>query len=104
MVNLDTTQKFTVTVAPVDAAGAPGKIDGPPVWAIDDATKCHILPAADGLSCSVAGLAAGNCVVSVTALANGVSIAGDPIQCVVAPPPLPFATKLAENIGPVVAQ
>ena len=44
---------FSVS-GPVDAKGKPAKLDGVPVWALDDETNCQITSqAADGLSCVV---------------------------------------------------
>jgi hypothetical protein len=39
---------------PVDAKGKPAKLDGVPVWALDDETNAQIVSqSADGLSCVV---------------------------------------------------
>jgi hypothetical protein len=53
----DTDLPGTVTFSvggPVDAKGKPAKLDGVPVWALDDETNAQIVSqSADGLSCVV---------------------------------------------------
>lgn len=53
--DLDLPGTVTFSVAPpVDAKGKPARLDGVPVWALDDETNCQIVSqAADGLSCQV---------------------------------------------------
>lgn len=70
-------QKFTATIAPVDAKGNPAQVDGVPVWAAPDATTVTVTPAADGMSAEIAAVGpVGSVQVSVTAdadLGTGVS-------------------------------
>ena len=67
---LTDTQKVTFSIQPVDAKGAPAKVDGAPVWTVTDPTVGVITPAADGLSAEfVAGLP-GVCQVAVSADAD----------------------------------
>ncbi len=93
MVTLDTTQKFTIQVAPVDAAGNPGLIDGPPTYPVDTPGILTVLPSSDGLSCECRGNAVGSCTITPTAAANGVVITGPPIQVTCTPPPLEPASQ-----------
>jgi hypothetical protein len=104
MVTLDTTQQFTIMVAPVDAAGNPGLIDGPATYPVDTQGLVTIVPAADGLSALVRGSKAGKGSITPTALANGKTITGPAIDFTVTNPPEQFATQLVETIGQVVPQ
>lgn len=104
MVSLDTTQKFSIEVAPVQDDGSPGLIDGPPTYEVDNAGVLTLLPSADGLSCECRGNTPGSCTITPTALANWQTITGPPIEVTVTNPPARFATKLVETIGQVVPQ
>lgn len=46
-------QKVTLTVAPLDAAGNPGKIDGKPTWTSSDESIATVAASDDGLSAVV---------------------------------------------------
>lgn len=51
--DLPGTVQFSVS-GPVDAKGHPAKLDGKPVWALDDETNAQIVEQSDdGLSCKV---------------------------------------------------
>ncbi len=104
MVTLDTAQKFTIAVAPVQDSGAPGTIDAPPTYPVDTAGVLTLVPAADGLSCECRGATVGSCTITPTALAKGKTITGPAISVTVTAPPEAAATKLVETVGQVVPQ
>lgn len=104
-VSMTIAQKFTISVLPEDAGGNPGQIDGPPTWAVDTPGIVTLTPAADGLTCVVAGLAVGSCNVTPSATSGGGAntITGAPVS-VTCTPALNPATQLIEAIGSVVPQ
>ena len=104
MVTLDTASKFTILVKPVDAAGNPGTIDGPPSYPVDTQGVLTILPSADGLSCECRGATVGTCTITPTATAAGAKIVGPDIQVTCVAPPQKPATQLVETVSPVVPQ
>jgi hypothetical protein len=65
-------QEVPLSVAPVDAAGNPGKIDGVPAWTASDPTVGTLQVAADGLTAKfVTTGKLGVCQVTVTANPTG---------------------------------
>jgi hypothetical protein len=104
MVSLDTTQKFTIEVLPVQDDGTPGQIDGPPTYPASQAGILTIVPSADGLSAECRGIGVGSCTITPTASAGGKVITGPPIDVVVGAPPQKSATRLVETVGQVVPQ
>ena len=100
MVSMDTTQKFSITLATIPAGS---QIDGPPSYHVDTPGIVTITASADGLSASVAGVAAGTCTITPSALANAKPITGSPVQVTVKVPVV-FATALEVTVGPVVPQ
>lgn len=104
MVNLDVTQKFTITVQPVQDDGTPGQIDGPPTYPVDSAGILTLIPSSDGMSCECRGNTVGTCTITPTAVANGKTITGPAIDVTVTPAPVKFATQLVETVSQVVPQ
>ena len=70
---LTDSQKAALTIAPVDAKGAPASLDGAPVWASSDETIVTVAASADGLSAEVSAVRPGAATVTVT----GDSLIGD---------------------------
>jgi hypothetical protein len=102
MVTMNVGDNFTYTLAAVPTGSV---IDGPPTAPVDNPGIVNITPSADGLTVNVVGAAPGTCTITPTALANGITITGTPIQVTVnapTPPPPVFATGLAVTVGPVV--
>lgn len=63
-------EKATASIKPVDKKGFPAQVDDVPVWAASAEGIVELTPAADGLSCVIAGMAPGACQVNVTADAD----------------------------------
>lgn len=54
--NLNDTDQVLLTIKPLDAAGKPAQVDGPPDWGSTDSTVCSLNIAEDGMSATaVAG-------------------------------------------------
>ncbi len=66
-VTLSADKKVVLTIQPLDDKFRPAKVDGAPQWAQDVAANVRVTPSADGLSCEVAWLAAGDTLVNVMA-------------------------------------
>lgn len=68
---LTDSQQVTITVQITDKKGNPAKVDGPPVWLVDNPNVLALTPAADGMSCLVAAVGPlGTGKVSMTADAD----------------------------------
>lgn len=68
---LTNTQKVSAVLRPVDAAGNPAKVDGPPSWDSSNPNIARVLPSGDGLSAVVEALGpAGHSTLTVTADAD----------------------------------
>ncbi len=71
MVIINADKKRTFAIAAVDAKGRPAAVDGVPVWAVSPVGAVSLFPAADGMSCDAAWLAANpGVVLTVTADAD----------------------------------
>ena len=53
MIRITDVQKVSCSIAPVDAKGNPGQIDGAATWSTSDASIANVSPALDGLSCVI---------------------------------------------------
>ncbi len=68
---LTDSQKVSLSIAPVDAAGQPAPVDGVPAWASSDDTVLTVAASSDGLACdAVTTGKLGTATVSVTADAD----------------------------------
>ncbi len=68
---LTDSQQVPVSVAITDKKGNPAKVDGVPVWQVDNPNVLALTPAADGMSCLVAAVGPlGTAKVSMTADAD----------------------------------
>lgn len=64
-------EKVALTIAPVDAAGNPAKVDGAPVWVSSDSAVVEVVAATDGLSAVATAVGPlGSARVTVTADAD----------------------------------
>lgn len=77
-IKMKDTEKVVAVIELDDAKGyaTGGTFDQPPVWSVDDESIATLSPAADGMSCEIAGQKPGNAVVSVAGVLAGVSYAG----------------------------
>ena len=76
-IQLTDSQQCELSIKPVDKKGNPAKVDGKPVWSVDNTELLSVTPSADGLSCTLAAVGPlGSGTVSVKAdadLGEGVS-------------------------------
>lgn len=69
--SLGATQQVDVTIKIVDRKGNPAKVDGTPVWAVDNTELLAVTTSPDGMTCTVAAVGPlGSGTVSVTADAD----------------------------------
>ena len=96
------TEKVVASIELDDAKGFPtgGAFDQPPAWSVDDGSIVSLAPAADGMSCTIAGLKPGNANVSVAGTVGGQSFAGSVLVPVVAGD----ATQIKVSLGAPSAQ
>lgn len=70
MLTINTVQKATVSIQPVDKKGHPASVEGIPVWTVSNEGPLSLFPADDGMKCDIVGLSVGTCQVNVTADAD----------------------------------
>lgn len=102
---LNTIQKTTLSIQPVNAKGQPAPVDGVPTWLTDNTDVLALTPSADGLSCEVVSVGiAGTATVQVTAdadLGSGTTSLVGTLDVNVALAP---ATSIVITPGPVTDQ
>ncbi len=101
-IRMKDTEKVVASIELDDAKGFPTgqAFDQPPVWSVDDATVVSLAPAADGMSCVIAGQKPGNANVSVSGAVAGKSFAGSVAVPVVGGD----AVAIKVNLGAAVPQ
>lgn len=71
MYTMTDTQKAPLSIEPVDKAGNPAPVEGPPSWEASDPNLLDVTPSADGLSAVISAKGPlGSCQVTVNADAD----------------------------------
>lgn len=99
---MDTAQRFTVTLTPKNRKGQPAPVDGPPTWLTSNSDVLALAPSADGLSCVISSTGMpGSASWQATAdadMGSGVTpiVATGDVNVALAP-----ATTVDATVGPV---
>lgn len=67
---MDIGQKVTGSVSFTDKFGKPARVDGAPIWSVNDETLCSMVVAEDGMSAEFTALAEGGVLVNLEADAD----------------------------------